>query len=257
MTAGDSARPGVPSAAAGVGAYQDISLRPSERPPIGTVEGRPADPVRAEDFRRPYIEAGHAVQSPANAPGLASQSAPVSELAMTTVEAAVTTTPIETLEDALDYLAPKHCGACGESLDLREPLRGLRDAAEGDTPGTGRAAARRAGPHRRIERERQDAEAVAEARRLRAEAAERLAEAERLLRAADATDYRAVLRRRRDAAEGAFQAAVGMRQQLAAEFAQAVVDEEAAHEPLTLTRSPSTRRRRKRRRRPGACAPAR
>ena len=85
MTAGDSARPGVPSAAAGVGAYQDTSLRPSERPPIGTVEGRPADPVRAEDYRRPYIEAGHAVQSPANAPGLASQAARISELAMATV----------------------------------------------------------------------------------------------------------------------------------------------------------------------------
>lgn len=85
MAAGDSARPGVPSAATGVGAYQDASLRPSERPPIGAVEGRPADPVRAGDYRRPYIEAGHAVQSPANAPGLASQSAPVSELAMTAV----------------------------------------------------------------------------------------------------------------------------------------------------------------------------
>ena len=85
MAAGDSARPGIPSAAAGVGAYQDTSLRPSEPPPIGAVEGRPADPVRAEDYRRPYLAEGHGAESPANAPGLASQAARISELAMTTV----------------------------------------------------------------------------------------------------------------------------------------------------------------------------
>ena len=145
----------------------------------------------------------------------------------------MTTTPIETLEDALDYLAPKHCGACGESLDPPgSPCAACGMLPKVTRPELAEQLLAEPGHIARIEGERQDAEAVAEARRLRAEAAERIAEAERLFRAADATDYRAVLRRRRDAAEGAFQAAVGMRQQLAAEFAQAVVDEEAAHEPL-------------------------
>ena len=85
MAAGAPPVPGVPSAAAGVGAYQDTSLRPSERTPFGAVEGGPADPVRAEDYRRPYLAEGHGAESPANAPGLASQAARISELAMATV----------------------------------------------------------------------------------------------------------------------------------------------------------------------------
>jgi hypothetical protein len=45
----------------------------------------PGPPRPAEAYRRPYIEQSHAAQSPANAPGLASQAARISELVMTTV----------------------------------------------------------------------------------------------------------------------------------------------------------------------------
>jgi hypothetical protein len=89
MAAGDQARPGVPSAAGGVGAHADYSRPhdPFPRPghPVSGLEASGPDPVRAGDFRRPYLAEGHGAESPANEPGLASQAARISELAMTTV----------------------------------------------------------------------------------------------------------------------------------------------------------------------------
>ena len=89
MAAGDHGHPGVPSAAGGVAAHADYSWPhdPFSRPghPVSGLEASGPDPVRAEDFRRPYLAEGHGAESPANAPGLASQAARISELAMATV----------------------------------------------------------------------------------------------------------------------------------------------------------------------------
>jgi hypothetical protein len=68
---------GVPTAANGIPA--------AAHSPESDIHPLPGLPRSAEAYRRPYIEQSHAARSPANAPGLASQSAPVSELAMTTV----------------------------------------------------------------------------------------------------------------------------------------------------------------------------
>jgi hypothetical protein len=82
--------PGVPSAAAGVAAHADNGLvdrapGARRRPERDGRSGQASETISAADFRRPYIAAGHAADSPGNPAGLAAQSAPIAQLAMTAV----------------------------------------------------------------------------------------------------------------------------------------------------------------------------
>lgn len=68
--AGASPVHGVPSAAEGVAGHAGEAARGGPGPlvPPGGAGVAHRGDVRAEDFRRPYIAAGHAADSPTNAP---------------------------------------------------------------------------------------------------------------------------------------------------------------------------------------------
>lgn len=103
----------------------------------------------------------------------------------------MTTTPIETLDDLLDRVCSKFCGACGEVLDPP----GSQCGGCGALPRETRQEA--------AERLMSEPDAVdaAEAWRIRKEAMGMIATSFRLLRDADAEEHRSVLRKARDAAE--------------------------------------------------------